>query len=119
MTQKQIIQKFLSAIIAFALIFGIFIENPLKVNAAGVALTISPSAQAVSTTANITLTFTPATGLTNASTISVSFPSTYTQTPSTLTNTDITVTKTGDANFTSAVESGFTTTGFTTLKFGT
>jgi len=119
MTPKQITNKILSAIVAFALVFGIFIQSNLIVNAAGVNVTLSPSAQAVSTTANIALTFTPATGLTNSSTIIVSYPSTYIATPSTLTNTDITVTKTGDANFTSALESGFTTTGFTiTLTTG-
>ena len=113
MTQKQITKKFLSAVMAFAMIFGIFIETSLNVNAAGVALTLTPSTQAVSTTANIALTFTPATALVNNSTVLVSYPSTYTATPAALTTADILVTKTGDPNFTLAIESGFTSTGFT------
>jgi hypothetical protein len=113
MTPKQITNKIISSVVAFAMVFGIFTQSNIIVNAAGVNLTITPSAQAVSTTANIALSFIPATGLTNSSTIVVSYPSTYTPIPATLTATDITVTKTGDANFTSAVESGFTATGFT------
>ena len=83
----------------------------LRIFAAGVTLTVTPSSQAVSTTANITLNFVPATGMVNGSTITVRFPVTYTG-GAALTNGDIAVTKVGDANYTSAVSSNFTGTGF-------
>jgi hypothetical protein len=114
MPKTNIFNKLINLILTSSLVLvGFSFGAVIHVFAAGVSLSVAPSAQNVSTTANIVLGFVPATGMVNSSTILVSFPSTYTQTPSTLTNTDITITKTGDANFTSAVESGFTSTGFT------
>jgi hypothetical protein len=83
--------------------------SSLKADAAGITPTVAPSAQTVSTLANVTLTFTPVTPITNGSTIAVGIPSGYTG-GAALTNADVTVTGT---NIISTVESGFTATGFT------
>lgn len=113
MANTSTLKRVINFLIIFTLVFFSLNFGITNTSAAGVTLAVSPSTQAVSTTANIILTFTPATALPNNSTILVNFSSSYTQTPSTLTNTDITVTKTGDANFTSAAESAFTSTSFT------
>lgn len=113
MISKQTTKKIVASLATISLVAGIAMQSINNVNAAGVSLSLTPATQAVSTAANIVLNFTPATGMTTGSTIALSYPSTYTATPATLTNADIAITKTGDANFTSAVSSGFTTTGFT------
>ena len=112
---KQLYQKYFRLLIIFSVIllttYLLGIQLLLQISAAGVTLTVSPSSQAVSTTANITLSFVPATVMANGSTITVKWLSDYTGGAS-LTNPDITVTKTGDANFTSASSGSFTSTGF-------
>jgi hypothetical protein len=117
MLKKQIIKIFFrklgSAILNLVVIFGLGFQFGLRASAAAINLSVSPSSQAVATTANITLSFTPVTGLPTGSTIVVSYQSTYTATPSSISSADVTVTKTGDSAFSSASESGFSSTGFT------
>jgi hypothetical protein len=105
-------RKKLALLTVFTILVLPFAGLMPRVSAAGVTLTVTPSSQAVSTAASVVLSFTPATTMANGSTINVAFSSSYTQTPSTLTNSDVVVTKTGDANFTSATSSGFSSTGF-------
>ncbi|MEI6729550.1 MAG: hypothetical protein WCK98_07985 [bacterium] len=81
----------------------------LKANAAGITPTVTPSTQTVSTSSNVTLSFTPVTPITTGSTIIVGIPSGYTG-GAALTTSDIAVTGT---NITSTVSSGFSATGFT------
>jgi hypothetical protein len=83
--------------------------SSLEANAAGVTPTITPGSQTVSTSANVTLSFTPVTPITSGSTITVGIPAGYTGGASLL-DADIAVTGT---NITSSVESGFSATGFT------
>jgi len=101
--------KIFGIIFLFSLIISsIALQSSIKIEAAGITPTVTPSAQTVSANANITLVFTPVTPITNGSTINVSFPSGYTG-GTALTNTDVTVTGT---NITSTVEASFTATSF-------
>jgi hypothetical protein len=99
------LKKFISATLitstAFlglaSLAFGI---SPISVQAAGITTTVTPSSQVVSSSANIVLSFTPATPITNGSTITIITPTGYTGF-STLVDADVAVTGT---NITSSTE---------------
>jgi len=105
---KKLLSIVSTASLVTAGAFALF--SPSSALAAGLtSITATPSTQAVSTNANITLTFTPATAITNGSTIRVGFSSSYTG-GAALTNADVAATGT---NITSSTESAFTTTGFT------
>jgi hypothetical protein len=104
--------KLLSLLSVFSLLtysLGLaFLMKPAY--AAGLTLTFGTPEVAVSDTANIVLTFTPVTAVTNGSTIDITWPSSYTGGASLL-DADITVAGT---NIDSAAESNLTATGFTT-----
>ena len=71
------------------------------VRAAGVSVTLGTASMAISTAYNSTVSFVPGTALSTGATVTLYYPSAYTDTSLVL--GDVTLTKTGDANFTSAV----------------
>lgn len=104
------LNKIVAGLGLFAITSGILIgATSLKATAAGITPTVTPSSQTVSTSSNVTLSFTPVTPITTGSTIIVGIPSGYTG-GAALTTSDISVTGT---NITSTVSSGFSATGFT------
>lgn len=69
-----------SAVLASTAVFSLVgvALAPVSVKAAGVSTTVTPSSQTVANSANIVLSFTPATPITNGSTITIGTPSGYT-----------------------------------------
>lgn len=108
-------RKILTICIVIILILAPFqIQRAL---AAGVNVTISPSEVATADNTNKIVSFTPATAMTNGSTITVTYDTAYND--SALTNGDISITKTGDANFTSGAPVVNTTNNTITITLTT
>jgi hypothetical protein len=78
-TLSKIFSKLTLTTLAFSVIAAGLIVSP-NVNAAGVAVTVTPSAAAVSTTGNIDLLFTTTNALPVGSKLTVLYPNTYTGT---------------------------------------
>jgi hypothetical protein len=91
----------------------VFIPVSMSVEAAGIALSVSPSTQVVSTSGSITLSYTTSAAMAIGTTILVSYDSGYT---GTLSTANTTVNGTAPTSITNATASGRTTATITTAN---
>jgi hypothetical protein len=107
------IQKKISTVLGISLALASFtlaFSNPAA-EATGLDVSLTPSQQDVSTNADLIISFTPTTAITNGSSINVAFPAGYVG-GSALADADITVSGT---NIVSTLESSFSDAGFSSV----